>query len=67
MIRLNVIDLGEILTVNSIWQNKFFEPWAKVDAALVWKSWENQNWFVFTPKKPKWLNMMVPNFLYSNI
>ena len=24
-------------------ENKFFEPWAKVSAALVWNLWENQN------------------------
>ena len=43
MTLLDVIDLNEILTVNSMWEKKFLEPWAKVGAALVWKLWENQN------------------------
>ena len=37
MALLDVIDLDEILTVNSILVNKFFEAWAKVGAALVRK------------------------------
>ena len=43
MTLLYIIDLDEILTVNSMWENKFLEPWVKVDAILVWKLWENQN------------------------
>ena len=43
MTLLEVIDYDEIVTLNSIWENKFLEPSAKVDAALVWKLWENQN------------------------
>ena len=43
MTLLDVIDLDEILKVNSMWENKFLEPWAKTGAALVWKLWENQN------------------------
>ena len=31
----DVIDLDEILTVNSMWESKIFEPWAKVGGALV--------------------------------
>ena len=46
-----IIDLDEILTVNSMWQHKFFEPWAKLGAPLVWKFWENQN--KKNVKKPK--------------
>ena len=65
MTMLDIIDLDEILTVNSVWENKFFEPWAKVGAALVWKLWENQN--KKKTKKRKLLNMIVFNFLYSNI
>ena len=64
MTLLNVIDSDKILTVNSIWENKFFESWAKVDAALVWKLWENQNWKQKT-KKTKISNIMVPFFLYN--
>ena len=30
MTLLDVIDLDEILTVNYMWENIFFEPWAKV-------------------------------------
>ena len=43
MTLLNFIDLDEILTVNSMWENKFFEPWSKVGAALTWKLWWKQN------------------------
>ena len=43
MTLLEVIDLDKILTVNSMWENKFFEPWAQVGAALVWNLWKNQN------------------------
>ena len=43
MTLLDVIDLDEIATVNSMWEDKFFELWVKVGAALVWKLWENQN------------------------
>ena len=43
MTLLDVVDLDETSTVNSMWENKFFEPWAKVDAAYVWKLWENWN------------------------
>ena len=42
MILLDVFDFDKILTVNSIWENKFYEPWAKVGAALVWKLWKKQ-------------------------
>ena len=34
MTLFDIIDLDEILTVNSMWKN-FFEPRAKVGAALV--------------------------------
>ena len=37
------IDLDKIWTVNFMWENKFFELWAKVGAALVWNLWENQH------------------------
>ena len=40
---LNVIDLDKIWPVNSMWENKFFEPRVKVGTALVWNLWENQN------------------------
>ena len=43
MTLLDVIDLDEMLTVNFMWQNKFFGPLPKVGAALVWDLWENQN------------------------
>ena len=43
MTLLDVIDLDKILTVNSMWENKFFEPWVEVGVALVWNLWENQN------------------------
>ena len=47
MTLLDVIDLDKIWTVNetvnSMWEKKIFEPWAKVGAALVWNLWENQN------------------------
>ena len=43
MTLLDVIDLDKIWTVNSMWENEFFEPRAKVGAALVWNLWENQN------------------------
>ena len=59
MTLLDVIDLDKIWTVNSMWQKKFFEPWAKVGAALGLKLWKKE-------KKRKWLNMMNPSFLYSN-
>ena len=45
----DIIDLDEILTVNSMWENKFFEPWVKVGAALVWRYEEIKKSF----KKPK--------------
>ena len=35
MTLLDVIDLDEILTVNSMWKESYFEPWAKVSAAMV--------------------------------
>ena len=37
MTLLDVIDLGKILTVNSMSENIFFEPSAQVGGALVWK------------------------------
>ena len=37
MTLLDVINLDEILMLNSVGENNFFEPWAKVGAALVWK------------------------------
>ena len=40
---LEDVDLDVSLIVNSMWQNKFFEPWAIVSAALGWKLWGNQN------------------------
>ena len=53
MTQLDVIDLYQILTVSSMWQI-FFQPWAKVGAALVWKLWENRNKIFFSkPKKTK--------------
>ena len=64
---LDVINSGEILTVNSMWQNKFFELWKKVGVALVRKLWESRikkKWN--NPKNRKLLNLRVPNFLYSN-
>ena len=30
MTLLDVIDLDKILTVNSMWEKEFFEPWVKV-------------------------------------
>ena len=46
MTLLDVFDLNKIWTVNFMWENEFFEPWAKVGAALVWNLWENQNWWL---------------------
>ena len=57
---LDIIDLDKILTVNSMWENKFSEPWAKMGAALVWNLWENQN--KKNEKRRNLLNMMFPNF-----
>ena len=37
MTLLDVIDWDEISTVNSMKENKFFEPRVKVGAALAWK------------------------------
>ena len=37
MTLLDVIDLNKILTVNSMWEYKFFEPRAKVGATLIQK------------------------------
>ena len=50
MTTLDVIDMDEILNINSMWQNKFFEPWAKVGAALDRKLWENENSIFFNQK-----------------
>ena len=66
MTLMDVIDLDEIVTVNSMWEIQIFEPWAKVGATLVWELWENQYKKIFEQKKPKLSNMMVPNFLYNN-
>ena len=43
MTLLDVVDLDKISTVNSMWENEFLEPWAKVGAALVKNFWENLN------------------------
>ena len=43
MTLLDVIDLDKIWTVNFIWENKFFEPWAKVGVASFLNLWENWN------------------------
>ena len=43
MTLFDVIDLDKIWTVNFMWQNKFFEPWAKLAVTLFWKLWKNQN------------------------
>ena len=43
MTLFDVIGLDDILTVNSMWRNKFFEPLAKMGATLIWKLWKNQN------------------------
>ena len=51
MTLLDVIDSDEIRTVNSMWENKFFEPWAKGGEALVRKLWENQNLILFKNQK----------------
>ena len=69
MTLLKIVELDEILTLNSTWENKFFEPWAKVSTALVWKLWENQNKKTIKkkPKKRKLLDTMIHNFLYSYI
>ena len=37
MTPLDVIDLDEILKVNSMGQKKIFNLWAKVSAILFWK------------------------------
>ena len=44
MTLLDVIDLVKIRAVNSMWENKFFELWAKLGSALVWNLWENQDY-----------------------
>ena len=33
---MDLIDLDKIWTVNSILENKFFEPWTKIGVVLVW-------------------------------
>ena len=40
---LDVIDLDQSWTVNSMWENKFFELGAKVGTALVRNLCENRN------------------------
>ena len=35
MTLLDFIDFDKIWTVNSMWENKFFKPWAEVGATSV--------------------------------
>ena len=35
MTPVDVMNLDKMLTVNSMWKNKFFEAWAKAGAGLV--------------------------------
>ena len=63
---LDVMDFDENLTVKFMWEKIFFEPRAKVGAALIWKLWEKKiKKKIEKLKKRKLLNMMVPNFLYN--
>ena len=64
MTLLHVINSDKSLPLNSMWENKFLEPLAKVGAALVWNLWENKNFKEL--KKNQLLNMIVLNFLFSN-
>ena len=63
MTLLDVIDLNIILTVNSMWENKFSSHGRKW-TRLWFASYENIK--IQKPKNPKLFNTVIPNFLYSN-